>query len=852
MGFALAASLLALALPARAESTSSSRAGAQARSAAVSSVDYELALDVDARSPEFSGDATLHFTLAAAVADLAVDFDGGEIASATLNGRHLDARYDGRALTLDGSDLRVGENVLRVVYRHPYETAALGLRRFRDPADGRVYLYSMFEPNGAARMMPCFDQPDLKGTFALTARTPAGWRTSSAGPESGVAVSGARQIVSFAPSVPLSPYVFSFHAGEYEVWESTAGAIPLRLFARRSLVGAVDPDAWLEAARLALDEYARRFDTPYPFRKYDQLLVPAADFGGMENAGAATFSDALFAGASVDSARREAAIRHEAAHMWFGDLATPRWWNDSWLSESLATYAAAGDAAAGGWAGLSRQKGLAYAFDDRDDSRPLRADVLDARRALANFDFPAYLKGAYALRQLERRLGTGPLRDGVRRYLKARARKSADAGDFLEALRAASGADLREWGRSWLETPGANAVTAEYACGADGRVSAFALRQSSPDGRAPLRRHETRVALYGGGARGPLALEREVAATYEGERTELRALVGAPCPGLVDVDAEDDDYASPELDARSLATAQAGVDRLPDPGRRAALWDALWGAVRAARLSADAYVRAARRSLDRETDADVLRFALARIDGDGYSLRTALDYRPRADDRALEAFLWRGALRSGRADLRAIRLDAFVRVARTPRALATLRALLDGTAVPPGLTLDAPLRWEALARLGAADAPDLEVRLASELARDPAGGPFAAAARAARPSVAAKREALALVVDSPAETPLDVVLPVLRALFPRGQEALRARFAADFYRALPGVSAARGDDFTRAFVAGAGPFSCSASGAADLEKFLAARAADLSPAALRSLSAARQEGARCARARAQR
>jgi hypothetical protein len=31
-------------------------------------------------------------------------------------------------------------------------------------------------------------------------------------------------------------------------------------------------------------------------------------------------------------------VLHEMAHMWFGDLATQRWWDDLWLSESFAEF----------------------------------------------------------------------------------------------------------------------------------------------------------------------------------------------------------------------------------------------------------------------------------------------------------------------------------------------------------------------------------------------------------------------------------------------------------------------------------------------------------------------------------
>ena len=63
------------------------------------------------------------------------------------------------------------ENTLRVVASLAYSTP--GFHRSTDPADGKVYTYTKFEPDHARRVYACFEQPDLKAPFTMPVIAPA-------------------------------------------------------------------------------------------------------------------------------------------------------------------------------------------------------------------------------------------------------------------------------------------------------------------------------------------------------------------------------------------------------------------------------------------------------------------------------------------------------------------------------------------------------------------------------------------------------------------------------------------------------------------------------------------------------
>ena len=127
--------------------------------------------------------------------------------------------------------------------------------------------------------------------------------------------------------------------------------------------------------------------------------------------------------------------------MWFGDLATMRWWDDLWLNESFATYVsnlalAEATRFEGAWRAFhADMKRWGYQADERSTTHPIAGPVVDTDATFYNFDGITYGKGAAVLKQLvaDARAATA-FRDGLRVYFDRHAWANASLADFLAAL----------------------------------------------------------------------------------------------------------------------------------------------------------------------------------------------------------------------------------------------------------------------------------------------------------------------------------------------------------------------------------------------------------------------------------
>ncbi|TVR19643.1 MAG: aminopeptidase N [Nitriliruptor sp.] len=738
------------------------RAEAEERARRIADVDTRVHLDLTAGPERFRSRTELRFSVVVA-GPVFVDLTASSVERVLLDGEVLGPEVISPT-RLGLPHLEVGVHHLEVEATMAYQHEGKGLHRFVDPTDDRVYLHSQFEPFDAHLVYACFDQPDLKTTFALDVVAPEEWVVVSNARALERPAPGSGGTWRFATTPRLSTYVTAVVAGSYveveDRYERADGSgIDLAWWSRRSLADHVDAGELFEVTKQSFAAFEELFATRYPFGdRYDQLFVPEFSAGAMENPGCVTFSESyVFRSKVTDAARERRAetIIHEMAHMWFGDLVTMRWWDDLWLNESFATFMAVLVQAdhtrfSDAWVTFhDAEKAWARFQDQLPSTHPVADEMADVESVHQNFDGITYAKGASVLRQLVAWVGQEEFLAGCREYFDRHAWGNTTLADFLAALERASGRELDSWCDAWLLTTGMNQLELDIEVADDGTYAEVAVLQRSPTPAwvgvagldAPpevLRPHRLAIGVYAD-EDGRLTRRQRTELDVTDARTPVPELTGSATAPLLVVNDDDLSFAKVTLDDASTATVTDRLADVADPLARAQLWGSSWEMVRDGQLQASRFLDLVIANVAAEDRIGTLQRLLQRSLG---AVERYLDPAARTDQLARMSAHARGELE--RAAPGSDRQLAWARhwavTARVDDAqLAAVADLLTGEVSVPGLEVDADLRWHVatcLARAGALDDAGID----AELERDPTdlGERSAATARASRPAAEAK------------------------------------------------------------------------------------------------------------------
>lgn len=836
------------------------KATANARAARISSLEYDVRVDIATSAEAIIGEVSIQFDLSDSSADLTLDFTGGTVGSVAVNGEAIAADYNGYFITLPAGQLQPGANTVAIAYRRPYGNDGTGLHRFVDPEDGLTYLYTYLWPYYANRLLPSFDQPNLKANFSLRVLAPEGWTVVSMSPGTAGPADGGKQLWTFTKTPEIATYMFSLHAGPYAVWADNSGDVPLRLMARQSLAQYVAVDEWFEITRKGMDFYGRYFDIPYPFEKYDQLIVPEFNIGGMENAAAVTYTESAVQMRPSDRAERERRadlLLHELAHMWFGDLVTHDWWNGMWLNESFATQMATlalieTTEFQDQWHGyFTDSKKAAYQRDSRVTTHPIEMPVDSTDQFTELFDAITYQKGGSVLKQLQHLVGAENYRRGVSAYLKEHAYGTTELADFIGHQGRSAGIDLSDWSDAWLMKTGFNTLAVETECQHDA-LRSLTIVQSAKD--SVLRTHEVDVALYGLNAQGGLAAVAAIPVTVAGERTSVAIPDGQPCPLIVNPNHNDWTFARIAISDDDVAVLSERIGDIEDPLSRSMFLAALFDNAVSGRMSLAAYVDKALRLSETEQNMRVLQ----QLTG---SLIEAVDMlqrlRPDTDGvlpgvlKRIEGHSLMSAEFAETQDRKSLWLNTFLSVVSSKAGIGTTRALLDGEAEIAGIEISPELRWRLLVILSRHNADDIDALLQAEIERDSSdfGQRQLLSARAAAPDLANKVFWVNELQSPDLLTSLAKQRAVMSQLFPATQTGLQLEVLPQLLSALPRMSREADPYFLSSYTGLLTPM-CRTESNALMQATLDDAGGQLNPTALRFLREAHQLDVECRKLRA--
>jgi aminopeptidase N len=711
---------------------------AVARTAAISDLRYKLSFDLVQNPNAAAGTEELRFTLSKD-GPLLLDFRGDHARDLVINGHATPVVVENGHIILPAEVLQTGENVLSLKFDAPIGTAGKAITRYEDKEDGSVYFYTLFVPMDASAAFPCFDQPDLKGRFTLTVRYPAG----------NAVIANAKAIQSdngksvFTETDSISTYLFAFAAGPFEAVHHTEG-LP-DIYVRRSQLARAQAEipAVQQITADGIKFLSGYFAQPFPFPKYDMVLIPGFPFGGMEHAGATFLNEdsVLFRSAPTADDRfgRETLLLHELAHQWFGDLTTMRWFDDLWLKEGFAQYTAYRTLATlkpdqNVWAHFYQQiKPAAYGIDVTQGTTPIYQNIANLKDAKSAYGAIVYSKAPALLKQLAYLIGDDAFRGGLRLYLREHLYGNAQWSDLVSAFERSSHEDLKPWASAWITRRAMPEVRMSWTCDAHGKLASLTLTQKNvlPEGGVwPL---ATQV-LLGYESAPPIRMRVKLT----GEKTLVGEALGRDCPSFVFGNDEDYAYGLFLPDAKSRQYLQRHMGGVTDVFERTLLWGALWDSVRAAEMAPADYLATALRELPNETNETLV------LSIGGHSAVVLHDYLSAAALRkwapSFEALAARQMAQAADKELRILWFRTLLSLATTDAALEPIRQLLQGQMAIPGVELRPLDRWRMVSTLSAQKAPNAAQIYQAETQRDATeiGRKYAYVARAATPDAATK------------------------------------------------------------------------------------------------------------------
>ena len=685
---------------------------AEERARRISNLRYDLHFKIPADSAApIDARATLRFALLDRTSPLVLDFAAPGPLQAESRGRPITVVTANEHVVIAPSDLVEGENEISIAFEAG--NAALN----RNPE----FMYTLFVPARARLTFPCFDQPDLKAKYTLSLDIPAEWEALANGPETKRTKQDNRIEIQFAETDPLPTYLFAFASGRYQIETAERNGRRFRMFHRETDAAKVarNRDTIFDLHAAALEWLERYTAIKYPFGKFDFVLVPSFQFGGMEHAGAIFYnaSGLLLDESATQNQKlgRASVIAHETAHMWFGDFVTMRWFDDVWMKEVFANFMAA-KIVNPSFPGINHELRFllsyypaAYEVDRTAGTNAIRQRLDNLNEAGTLYGAIIYQKAPIVMRQLEMIVGADGFRDGLREYLNAHPFGTATWPDLIKVLDARTPDDLAAWSHAWVEEAGRPNIATDLEV-ENSRIARLAFEQKDPGPRRGRVWTERMEVILGYGE-----TDRRIPIALNAPRVEITTARGLPTPLFILPTGGGIAYGGFEIDQTTREYLLHHLGDISDALTRGSAMVTLWEDMLDHRARPIDVVEELIASVRRESDELNLQRMLSYIK-EGFWRFVSSAERDALTPR-LERTLREGLDAASTSTVKSAWFSALRDTARTPATLSWLEGVWRKTETVPGLPLAEPDYIQLAEELAVRGVPAWEEILADQFTR---------------------------------------------------------------------------------------------------------------------------------------
>lgn len=547
---------------------------AQNRKAQISEVIYNLSFHIpDKISEPIAGNVQVNFSLSDAKNPVILDFraDASQVLQVKKGTETIPAQFSNDHIIIPSRFLENGRNSIEI----EFVAGNLSLNR------SEAYLYTLFVPDRASTAFPCFDQPNIKARYQLELFVPNDWEAVGNGAVEEMLEKDDTKQYRFSETAPISTYLFAFAAGRFQKISQLRNGREMNMFFREtdSIKVANNAAEVFDLHATALSWLEAYTGIPYPFQKFDFVLIPTFQYGGMEHVGNIFYKEpSLFLDPSATENQklgRASLIAHETAHMWFGDLVTMDWFSDVWLKEVFANFMAAKIVNPSfpeinhDLRFLMAHQPAAYGEDRSEGSHPIQQQLENLKDAGTLYGRIIYQKAPVVMQQLEKLIGEEDFQKGLQEYLQIFSFDNASWDDLINILDKKTDKDLKNWSQVWVKEAGMPILATQMEVVED-KISSLSIEQIKQSQQGNYWTQFTEMVLIYTDSVSILPLQ------IEGAQTTVPTVIGYPKPKAILANGSKMSYGYFQLVDADKDYILDHVDKLESPLLRGAAWISLY------------------------------------------------------------------------------------------------------------------------------------------------------------------------------------------------------------------------------------------------------------------------------------